>query len=100
MSASEVSVSGRTPISFLNIFKAVQGYFDVIVDQPIRKQDWGHVTSEMESSGGDWLTAQELKITSGENKNPSFLLVENLTVSCQSFESAQSQHSLYELTNN
>lgn len=63
MSASEVSVSRRTPISFLNIFKAVQGYFDVIVDQPIRKQDWGHVASEMESSGGDWLTAQELKIT-------------------------------------
>ena len=31
MSASEVSPGGRTPISFLNIFKAVQGYFDLIV---------------------------------------------------------------------
>ena len=31
MSASEVSPGGRTPIFFLNIFKAFQGYFDLIV---------------------------------------------------------------------
>ena len=57
MSASEVSPRWTAPISFLNIFKAVQGYFDLIVDQPIGKQDWGHVTIEMEYKGGDWLTA-------------------------------------------
>ena len=57
MSASEVSPRWTDAHSFLNIFKAVQGYFDLIVDQPIRKQDWGHVTSEMEYKGGDWLTA-------------------------------------------